>query len=350
MNGKWRTLIAVALLLFLLSGCGTPPSQEVAQQTETPLPSAVMPSAAVPSAVPETAAPSTAVPSAAASSAPDGEADYATVTGEIRDVHLETLLYDVTIDAVVEQPETQTLPDVWVAPRDMSDFQPSGGVPEGWSTHASGSDFSKRFDFNEAKVDDFEWEPGSINRWDSVSDYTGTLTEAEAVETALAWAADFGIEDAEVAEVRAYGKETAANSFLSVWLRTRILGIPVSMEEFQNIAADGRDGLRAIVYCNDEGEIRMYATPVDLASVEENNAPLLSLEEALRIFEENLDTQCRAPEGSYTIRRIAVEYVPVEREGEAERLVPCWTFSSGINYRTNMNLVFWVDARTGEVV
>ena len=54
--------------------------------------------------------------------------------------------------------------------------------------------------------------------------------------------------------------------------------------------------------------------------------------------------------GSYTIRRIAVEYVPVEREGEAERLVPCWTFSSGINYRTNMNLVFWVDARTGEVV
>ena len=58
MNGKWRTLIAVALLLFLLSGCGTPPSQEVAQQTETPLPSAAMPSAAVPSAVPETAAPS----------------------------------------------------------------------------------------------------------------------------------------------------------------------------------------------------------------------------------------------------------------------------------------------------
>lgn len=107
MNGKWRTLIAVALLLFLLSGCGTPPSQDAAQQTETP-----MPSAAVPSAVPETAAPSTAVPSAAASSAPDGEADYATVTGELRDVHLETLLYDVTIDAVVEQPETQTLPDV----------------------------------------------------------------------------------------------------------------------------------------------------------------------------------------------------------------------------------------------
>lgn len=350
MNGKWRTLNAVALLLFLLSGCGTPPSQEVAQQTETPLPSAVMPSAAVPSAVPETAAPSTAVPSAAASSAPDGEADYATVTGELRDVHLETLLYDVTIDAVVEQPETQTLPDVWVAPRDMSDFQPSGGVPEGWSTHASGSDFSKRFDFYEAKEDDFDWEIGNANRWDSVSDYTGTLTEAEAVETALAWAADFGIEDAEVAEVRAYGKETSVNSFLSVWLRTRILGIPVSMEEFQNIAADGRDGLRAIVYCNDEGEIRMYATPVDLASVEENNAPLLSLEEALRIFEENLDTQCRAPEGSYTIRRIAVEYVPVEREGEAERFVPCWTFSSGINYTTNRNLVFWVDARTGEVV
>ena len=41
---------AVALLLFLLSGGGTPPSQEVAQQTETPLPSAAMPSA-----VPETA-------------------------------------------------------------------------------------------------------------------------------------------------------------------------------------------------------------------------------------------------------------------------------------------------------
>lgn len=340
MNGKWRTLIAVALLLFLLSGCGTPPSQEAAQQTETPMPSAV----------PETVEPSTAVPSAAASSAPDGEADYATVTGEIRDVHLETLLYDVTIDAVVEQPEAQTLPDVWVAPRDMSDFQPSGGVPEGWSTHASGSDFSKRFDFNEAKEDDFDWEIGNANRWDSVSDYTGTLTEAEAVDTALAWAADFGIEDAEVAEVRAYGKETAVNRFLSVWLRTRILGIPVSMEEFQNIAADGRDGLRAIVYCNDAGEIRMQATPVDLVSVEENDAPLLSLEEALRIFEENLDTQCRAPEGSYTIRRIAVEYVPVEREGEAERLAPCWTFSSGINYRTNMNLVFWVDARTGEVV
>ena len=169
------------------------------------------------------------------------------------------------------------------------------------------------------------------------------------MDTALAWAADFGIEDAEVAEVRAYGKETAVNSFLSVWLRTRILGIPVSMEEFQNIAADGRDGLRAIVYSNDAGEIRMQATPVDLVSVEENDAPLLSLEEALRIFEENLDT-CRAPEGSYTIRRIAVEYVPVEREREAERLVPCWTFSSGINYRTDMNLVFWVDARTGEVV
>ena len=332
MNGKWRTLIAVALFLFFLSGCGTPPSQEAAQQTETP-----MPSAAMPSAVPETVAPSTAVPSAAASSAPDGEADYATVTGELR-------------DAVVEQPEAQTLPDVWVAPRNMSDFQPSGGVPEGWSTHASGSDFSKRFDFYEAKEDDFDWEIGNANRWDSVSDYTGTLTEAEAVDTAMAWAAGFGIEDAEVAEVRAYGKETAVNSFLSVWLRTRILGIPVSMEEFQNIAADGRDGLRAIVYCNDAGEIRMYATPVDLASVEENDAPLLSLEEALRIFEENLDTQCRAPEGSYTIRRIAVEYVPVEREGEAERLVPCWTFSSGINYTTNMNLVFWVDARTGEVV
>jgi hypothetical protein len=45
-----------------------------------------------------------------------------------------------------------------------------------------------------------------------------------------------------------------------------------------------------------------------------------------------------------------VEYVPVEREGEAERLVPCWTFSSGINYTTNRNLVFWVAARTGEVV
>ena len=42
--------------------------------------------------------------------------------------------------------------------------------------------------------------------------------------------------------------------------------------------------------------------------------------------------------------------MPVEREGEAERLVPCWTFSSGINYTTNRNLVFWVDARTGEVV
>lgn len=335
MNGKWRTLITVALLLFLLSGCGTPPSQEAAQQTETPLPSAVL---------------ETASPSATASSAPDGETDYAVVTGELYDVHLETLLYDVSIDAVVEQPEAQTILDVWVAPRNMSEFQPSGGVLEGWSTHASSFGFSKRFDFYEVKEDDFDWEPGSINRWDSVSDYTGSLTEAEPVDTAMAWAADFGIEDAEVAEVRAYGKETAVNSFLFVWLRTRILGIPVSMEEFQNIAADGRDGLRAIVYCNDAREIRMYATPVDLVSVAENDAPLLSLEEALQIFEENLDTQCRAPEGSYTIHRIAVEYVPVEREGEAERLVPCWTFSSGINYTTNMNLVFWVDARTGEVL
>jgi hypothetical protein len=301
MNGKWRILNAAALLLFLLSGCGTPPSPEAARQTETPLPSAAMPSA-----VPEPATPSAATPFAATSSAPDGEANYATVTGELHDVHLETLLYDVSIDAVVEQPEAPTLPDLWVAPRNMSEFQPSGGVLEGWSTHASGSDFSKRFDFYEAKEDDFDWEIGSVNRWDSVSDYTGTLTEAEAVDSALAWAADFGIEDAEVAEVRAYGKETAVNIFLSVWLRTRILGIPVSMEEFQNIAADGRDGLRTIVYCNDSGEIRMYATPVDLVSVVENDASLLSLEEALRIFEENLDTQCRAPEGCYTIRRIAV--------------------------------------------
>lgn len=341
MNRKWRILVAITIMLVLLSGCGTPPSQETVQQAETPSPSVAS----------ETAAPSAAMPSPTASSIKDEEGNFLTITEELRDVHLETLLYDVTIDAVVEQPQAQTLPDVWVALRDMSDFQPSGGVPEGWSTHASDYGFAKGFDYYYAvKADESEWDVVPTNRWDSVSDYTGTLTEAEAVDMASNWAADFGIENVEVAQVLAYGKEKAVNSFLSVWLRTRILGIPVSMEEFQNIATDGRDGLRAIVYCNDEGEIRMRATPVDLVSVEENDAPLLSLEDALQIFEQNLDVKCRAAEGSYTIHRIALEYVPVQREGEKEKLVPCWAFSSGINYGTDRHLVFWIDARTGEVL